>query len=249
MYINGEERLDQFMQAASTQGFDVSDNPWREERLYTDRELAAFPLLLIQVPRAFCGDGGPRHGTQYDFSAGCRLCGAGARQTSPLYLRRGDPPKKRDIFVTYGGESLVSVRVAAALEAESVSGLELRQAVSHKDGEPLPWWQMIASHEMPPVSPFSSGFSRERRCIMCKRDGHYGSAREPTELAYDRTVRLDELPDVVRTWECMAVSGLGEPLKNSRIAQPLLLVKPRVFRIFRQIGAKPMAFSPVRIIG
>ncbi len=212
----------------------------------------SFPLLALRATRMQEEGGGPRYGTTYDFSAACAVCGTGAIQTSELFLPLRGFPRKGAFCEATGGELLVGSKLADALRAASLSGLELRQARFYGNGEPLPWWQLISSHEMPPMSKQSRGIVQgdPEPCPICKRDSYFDAACEPTEYAYDSSsVRLQDLPDVVHTWEHLGKSRRdAESPERSRFAPALLLVRPSVFTIFRKCKESGVRFTPVRIL-
>lgn len=223
----------------------------RREHVHTFKELQSAPLLSMGVLTAHRGDGGPKHGTQYDLSRACSSCGTGALQESPLILKASVPPKNASVFQTMCFEYLVSNGIAEALRVAGVTGLELRQAHAYESNSPIPWWQLIPLHELPPMAPETSGIIRgdPAPCLQCERDAYFSSAKIPEEIAY-RASQLDveSLPDCVHTYECFGKSGIAEPFENSHFAHPLLLVKPKVFDVFREHKVRGAEFVPVRVI-
>ena len=86
---------------------------------------------------------------------------------------------------------------------------------------------------------------------VCDRDGYFDSVDPPLHITYDtRKIDPERLPDVVHTCECFANSWLEPPtdkhLPGARIAQPLVLVKPRVHAILRRQRVYGIAADPVR---
>jgi len=224
------------------------DNVERRELVFMDEELRAAPLLRMLVRRAPRGLGGPAHGTEYDLSAACPCCGTGAVQVSPLVVRRSDVPGRGGVVETAHGEIVVSVETAEAFR--DVSGVELRPLRAVRSREELFWLQVIAETELPPWSGGTTGGARERPCQTCGRDGYFDSLEQPLRLAYDaREVDPGSLPDVVRTYECFGNSVLRrESPSDSRFAQPLTLVKPRVRDRLIRAGARNLAFEPVMVV-
>lgn len=140
-----------------------------------------------------------------------------------------------------------------ALNRPDVTGLELRQARSSRGHEPLPWWQMLAHQTLPRMSQRTKGIVFDRLtpcCPECQRDGRYHTGQEPEQIVYDdAAVDGAKLPDVVQTWECFAASYKPSPQNPSaRYAPPAILLKPRVFDIFRKLKVKHARFVPVRIL-
>ena len=152
------------------------------------------------------------------------------------------------IFQTYHWETVVDAHLAEALRSEELTGLELRQVRASTDGRLLPWFQIITAHEMPPMAPETTGIERERQCPRCHRDGHFHSNRVPIEIRYhlDESTR-ETLPDVVHTYECFGNSVLKEPFAKSHLAQPLVLVKPRVMDSLRAQKVRRLRYDPVWI--
>jgi hypothetical protein len=245
IYLNEtDQRLQRLRAVLSNEGIDWSE---RREYLYTKAELEAAPLLWLTVRTAERGWASPKYGTEYDLSCACPLCGTGAIQTSPLRLRPSDIPKKRAIFQILDHEKLVSLQLARALNDAGVSGLELRQAQSHKARADLPWRQLIASVELPPMAPTSKGIVRDRPCPQCGRDGYF-SSQAPTEIQYRiDQVNIDSLPDAARTYEHFGYGRLSVPFETSYLARPLLLVKPNVFKVLYQQKVRGVEFVPVYI--
>lgn len=235
----------------------------RIEHVYTDVELRTFPLLSFGVDRKPIESGGVEYGTVYDLSKACPHCGTGAVQTSPLMLRRAELPKRGLLCETCIGQKLVATKAADVLKGSGLSGLELRQACSYRDKEPLPWWQMIARYVMPRISSRSESLIRDTQplfsatdpkwgCPVCERDMYATKEGLPLNIVYERSqVDPEKLPDVVQTWECFGRSVLrNDPERGLQtgFAQPLLLVKPKVFDLFRKMKARGAGFSPVRIM-
>lgn len=153
------------------------------------------------------------------------------------------------------GARLVNAELADALRKGGVSGLELRQVRFYRNDEPLPWYQMIATHTMPRMSKGTKGLLREAAprwaCPVCERDGYCGSPEQPLEIMYERReVDLDSTPDVVETWECFGRSLRPESARGHErwgLGSALILVKPKVLEIFRRLKVRKVCFQPVRI--
>lgn len=246
MFDEDDPRLSRLRAALSNEGIDRLE---RREHIYTKSELQAPPLLWLTLRTAERGRLSPRYGTEYDLSAACPLCGTGAIQTSPLLLNPSEIPKKGDIFQIMDHEKLVSLELARALSEAGISGLELRVAQAYKAKVDLPWVQLLAHEQLPPMAPSSKGILREKSCHLCRRDGYFNDAYEPTEIHY-KTSELDinKIPDAVYTYEYFDRSRLREPLTDSYFAQPLLLVKPKIFKVLQQQKVRGLVFQPVKII-
>jgi hypothetical protein len=217
----------------------------RVDHEYTDHELLSAPLLSLGVNRAPKEEGGPRYGTQYDMSTACPTCGTGAVQISPLHIRPSDTPKNRAIYQTVDGERLVSENLAEMMRRE-LKGFDLRQAQGARTGRPLPWFQIISNYELPPMGPTTQGLLIEGQCPNCLRDGHFGTANEPLVIRY-RDLDPGALPDIVRTWEHFGNSIMREPFERSHFAYPMLIMKPRVYELFRREKVRGISAEPLEI--
>jgi len=226
----------------------------REEHVYGDDELRSFPLLELSIDRKPLNVGGADYGTTYDLSNACPRCGSGAVQTSPLLLPLSGYPKKGDLCATVFHEILVSVKLAQALREDKVTGLELRQIRFYRNNEPLPWWQMISTFEMPKMSKETRGITwhdgQQGDCTVCGRDGYSHSLDEPWQIAYSKAqVDPAVLPDAVRTWEVFGNAEINyEEPRRSRFGEQRILVKPKVFDVFRRLTVRHARFVPVRIV-
>jgi hypothetical protein len=237
----------------------------REEHVYTDDELRSFPLLELSVDRNPLDAGGPQYGTAYDLSKGCPRCGCGAIQCSPLLLPMSGFPKKGLLCATVFHEILVAEPLNNALREANVAGLELRQVRFYRNDEPLPWWQMMSAFEMPEMSSQSRGVVTDETdtvmedgkvihatppCPKCRRDGRYHTNEEPCEIVYNRTeVDPATIPDVVHTWEAFGRSWIDrEHPERSWYGEHRILMKPKVFDIFRSLKVKHACFGPVSIV-
>lgn len=229
----------------------------RIEHVYTDSELRSFPLLALGVDRDPIGlHRSPWYGTTYDLANACPQCGTGAVQTSPLMLPLKGLPKRGVICLGTCFEVLVGPALRQALAGANVTGVELRQTLSYRNAQPLQWWQMIQQYTLPEVSRKSKNFGREplpgHSCSFCQRDMHCTLNNEPLDWVYDhQDVDINTLPDVVQTWECFGRSVIRDDPEQdlvSGFAQPAILVKPKVFDIFRKLKVKHADFAPVRIV-
>jgi hypothetical protein len=160
---------------------------------------------------------------------------------------------------------LVAEPLVEPILSAKLSGLELRQVIFYRNNDPLPWWQLITHHCMPPMSPQTRGVipSTEDHvvrpdfviramppCLECHRDGRYHTNKEPCEIMYSRKdVDPDSLPDFAHTWESFGKSAIDpkEP-RYSRYYDPMIMVKPKVLDLFRSLKVKHVEFSPVQFI-
>lgn len=217
----------------------------RIDYFYTEDELRSAPLLMLSI--GIERDSKGQTCDRFDFSTACPCCGIGARQIAPLVIPNSSLPKKGSICRTLEGYILLSQPLRDALVKADLSGPEFRQVVSPR-GEPLNCWQMSASFEMPPMNEETRRRLRGRLqdgCPKCGRDNFFDGKFEPVLFTYDRSSLGDlALPDVVRTYECFGISGFNV---KAWLAQPYILVKPKVFDIFRRLKVRGVDFDPVII--
>jgi hypothetical protein len=145
-----------------------------------------------------------------------RLCAA--VPLIPARIRRATEGK---CWQTLDNEVLLAPDLKSALHG--ATGVELRQVLSSLDSHPLPWFQVIPLHELPPMAPTTIGIYQPDRsrvvapCPRCHRDAYF------TRMVYRIRYELDlaSVPDVSHTHEHFGRSGLHEPFAKSHFAQPL----------------------------
>jgi hypothetical protein len=237
-------RLDEL---AKEEGFS-----WHEQirTEFSGDDLRAAQFLWLSMGTRERGVGGPAHGTKYDLSNACPLCGTGAIQTSSLILTPNQFPKRARMFQTMYHEYLVSSELMEVLARPKFNGLEMRQAVAKGIGS-VPWYQLIASFVMPPMSKRTKGVIRDPLtppCTRCNRDGHFNTYEELSMMTYDAAdVSVKDVPDAVVTWEHFGVGGLQTPFQESNFSSPLLLVSRRVFEVLQGQKVRGLSVEPVRI--
>jgi len=248
--VNSEQELEKILKAWSITGLEPERPFVTWTRKYSSAELSRAPLLNLIVTEPESGEGGPRLGTQYDLGIACPRCGTGARQKSALVLDQDEVPARGEVGQTLHGELLLSSGLAGALADAGVNGAEYWSIDLFGKGQVPGWVQLLTLIEMPPLSAKTKGILRERPCPQCGRDGYFQSAEHPQELVYDRMDLEGALvPDVAFTWERFGNSRLTEPISASSFARPLLLVSPRVQRIFQARKVRGVEFIPVEIVG
>jgi hypothetical protein len=221
---------------------------WSEQvdHRYTYREIQQAEFVLPILRRADQGVGGPSQGTTYELSDLCPRCGVGARQVGPLMLKGYEiRSTKGNAFPTAHGEWLFAVDAARALSGSS--GLELRQAVDAVSGKPLPWFQALAEHELPPMAQGTTGITG-LGCPRCGRGGHFHEGRVPPLLVYDGS-ELDaaQVPDMSHTYEHFRWGAVKDPFEQSWFPHPHLIVKPAVVGALREARVRQLHFYPVII--
>lgn len=220
---------------------------------YTDDELEGARLLFINVYGPVFIGGGVAYGTKYDFSQACPACGTGARQASGLFVDYEELNRlswSRVCPADWYNYVLVDGELAADLSACGATGLVLRSVfTTMPDGRTveLPWKQLGAARTLPPMSPLTTGVDRAAgACKVCRRDGYGHISEHPPRVVY-RDAELRGADDLLTTWEHRGVSELKPNLRDSTVAQPWLLVTPKVYRVFRDAGVTELEFLPIRM--
>lgn len=247
-----DPRLCQVRNLAASEGIRVFE---RVEHVYTPAELRAVPLLEFSVELA-PRDLGDAYVEQYDLSTGCPHCRTGARQVRSVRVTpefddgESGFPRKGMICQSVDFDYFVRGDLHVTLAAADLSGLEFMEALSATN-TPLGWWQLIARHVLPRMSPETCGIIRERNkdgqgCHHCDRDNYFHTTAEPSQITYHRSeLGSRPLPDIAYTWECFGQSCFD---RNRYIARPRVLVSPKVFDIFRKQKIRAARFVPVQII-
>jgi hypothetical protein len=100
---------------------------WVFHRKYSCEELESAVLFELWPTAAF-EPTGEMCGTTYDESVACPLCGAGAVQTSDLWLDFRKIPRGKDIARTIADEVIISQRLAEIMMDAGITGFSVRPA-------------------------------------------------------------------------------------------------------------------------
>jgi hypothetical protein len=148
---------------------------WILRRRYSKAEKEAAALFKLKVTSTF-EPAGEECGTKYDESTACPRCGAGARQTTPLYLPEKRIPKSKDISRTIAGEIVVSRRVVELFTRHGITGAELSPVRSSpsSSAESKDWFQLtvrstnaeVAAPTRVGIDPFDDDEKGECRCPL-----------------------------------------------------------------------------------
>ncbi len=226
---------------------------WNEARwdTFTDEEFEAARLIVMTFANSretiF---GGPRAGTTYDMSEACKLCGAGARQTSAMvvdgeYLHLLE---SRRVASTCYNDILVDEGIARALVQSGATGLSFRgvfAAFEKKGHFQLPLQQLCATHTVPPMSPRSTGIELAEPC-PCGRSSFDRPPETPPRLVY-RASDVADIRDVNVTWEWFGEVHFDGDVSEALFPYPWFLVTPKVWRIFRDAGVTGFDWMPIRV--
>ncbi|MFO0586911.1 MAG: hypothetical protein U0441_05205 [Polyangiaceae bacterium] len=219
--------------------------------LYTEEELDAAPLLVLQPLNTCSISGGSRYGTTYDLTGACPACGTGARQTSAVFVRgeQLDELEGRKIGGTVQEHVFVDAEIAEELVRIGATGLSFRSVYARMpDGRQikLRWQQLFAEKTLPRMSPRTTGIVRDRECKVCDRNGYATTMSAPPRFVY-RKADLQNAADVNHSWENCGSALLKPDLRESFLSHPWLLVTPRVRRVIVQAGATDIEWFPVRV--
>jgi hypothetical protein len=188
--------------------------------------------------------GGPHHGTEFSLADACPKCGTGAEQVGPLRLRRFTVPHA-EAFLTLDDDVLVRQPLADRLHAEGVTALDV--VVDARSGQPLGILQLRPEATLPRFGPGTTGVTRERPCVVCNRDGHYGIPHVPYGFRYASLDDSLRSRDVLATYERFGTSVLRQPFIDSVFAAPVLIVGHRVAAALEAARLRDIELHPVDI--
>ncbi|MDI1450009.1 hypothetical protein [Polyangium sp. 6x1] len=245
-----DERVHRLLSVLEERGITA----WWESRYdcFTDDELEAARLILMAAHSILDGIfAGPRVGTRYDMSEACKLCGAGARQTSAMVVD-GESlhllEAKRTIHTCYN-DILVDEKLAGALAESGATGISFRGvfAAFEKRGHfQLPWRQLCATHTLPRMSPRSTGIQPYKSC-SCGRSSFLTPSKFPTRLVY-RAADVADSRDVNVTWEWFGEVKFNGDVYDSVLPYPMFLVTPKIWRIFQGAGVTGFDWIPIQVV-
>jgi len=249
-----DERLPRLLDLLRQHGLTWNENHFES---YTDEELDDARLLVLK-PNCKCEvRGGSDFGTTYDLQGACPSCGAGARQTSAMFLDGWDDEVYRKLkghraAQTLRDELLVDDRIAAEIEALAPTGLVLHQVYAvdrdTKRQVKLAYKQLSADRVLPPMAPLSNlihGFAPLPTCRLCTRS-HYLRGSPPHVFYRNRD--LEGAGDVNLSWEGLYAGDVKPNPLECRIPVPMVLVTPKVMRVFRDAGVTEFDWIPIRVV-
>ncbi len=243
-----DPRLPVLLRLLKQHGEDGLDLRWDR---YTDEEIERAHLIVMQSRNDHEVFGGPRLGTTYDLENACRVCGAGARQTSALFIDGDDLAKLEGLrgASTYYSDILVDEPLAEELESIGASGMSFRSVYARmpdKRQVKLRWRQLCAAHTLPPISLRSTGIERRDGCASCGRSGFFTVMNDPPRLVY-RARDLLRTQDVNTTWEWFGDRSFDGDVSDALFPYPWFLVTPKVRRVFLAAGVTSFDWLPIRV--
>jgi len=216
-----------FMEWVAEAGFSVYE---RVEAEFTQQEKrsAEWVTLVVRSSPVKVARDLP---TNWDWSAACARCGAGASRCKALTLPSSRLPKRGLVRQTEGGELLLHAGVVEAKNGAARSLTGHAVSVVDTDGSTTPW-RVISTLGMPMVEldPAVSGLTRDGSlaCRQCDRDAHFAAERRaftPTRALPPAGAAVPpRAPAVVRQIEgkCGARTGTGLDLRFLQVPRVLI---------------------------
>lgn len=209
-------------------------------RHYTRRELDQADLLHVWPKRVF-EPAGEECGTTYDDAKACPECGAGAQQTSPLFLDGRRIPKNVDFARTIADETVVSRRVVEVFR--ELTGVEFEAVLlSNMGGMPSEnhfQLKVVGQPvELDPATRAGEDPFDDDSYGRCPRGDVVG-----LNLLSEVTVKGETIPrlDVTATRQMVgARRGLLRP-------RPMLLLSPRAWRAIEDAKLKGLIVEVARV--
>ena len=127
---------------------------WSLKYRYSAVELRAAPFLHLKITSSLLPTG-EKCGTKYDDDAACPICGAGAPQITPLFVREQRIPKTRDFCQSWGGEMIVSRRIKELFALHRMTGARfeiVRPRKRSNDGS-TDWFQFFPENSTAEIVP------------------------------------------------------------------------------------------------
>jgi hypothetical protein len=127
---------------------------WSLKFLYSAAELRAACLLHLKITSSFLPTGEER-GTEYDETAACPICGAGAPQITPLFVREDRLPKTKDYCESWGGEIIVSRRIKELFARHRMTGARFESVHPRKrsNAGSTEWFQFFPENSTAEIVP------------------------------------------------------------------------------------------------
>jgi hypothetical protein len=204
-------------------------------RRYTKKELDSAALLhLLVIPiMTTCGE---LFGTEYDDSAACPHCGAGAPQKTELHFDLRRISSNKDLAQTLAGEVLVSSRLVEAFREHELTGAAFLP-VHHKTGKAQAQWYQLSVTSMPvdivpPTLVGNTPFDLDERERFRCPQGHLLGLNCLSELWVTQGGYGHEGSDIIRTRQYIGVrQGVLRPEQQ-------LLISPRLYRLLRELEVR-----------
>lgn len=131
------------LQKKALEKFDLFFTSFDYKRSYTETEINNAEWFQMFRTRHF-EPTGEECGTVYDESSACPICGSGAKQLSPLKLKRSSIPKA-DMAesIAWGDETIVSERFVNMVKDNNLKGMDFEPVISSANrGQKLNYYQV-----------------------------------------------------------------------------------------------------------
>jgi hypothetical protein len=218
---------------------------WILKRSYSASDIknaACFHLLF----KSTFEPAGEECGTTYDESTACPRCGAGAKQTSSLFLEVKRIPKSKDVCRTIAGEVVVSRRVAELFARHEITGAELLPVRSKgaSSVESKEWFQLsvqgpeaeISAPTRVGINPFDDDEKSECRCPL----GDLIGLNLLSEITIASTSRGSA--DITRTRQFIGIRrGLLRP-------EQLILISPKLAKLIESEKLKGCGYEVAHLV-
>jgi len=238
-----DDRLRRLLERLRTDGVSVYT---RFDREYSRLELDSADWLVMRTATAGLW-GGVDLGQTYSFEHACAMCGAGAEPLAPLLAELSKMGKKDIDHLVYEDHFVVSSRLADAIRASALTGIELKPVKSKRGpvSDRYSWLQIVS--ELPRMHSSYTGYVTEDPCPSCGRAGHYDSGDAPEVPVYDGFPV--DARDFNATWEYF---GDWQQVRSPTHRQPVgggrgVIVSKRARRVFAELRIPRMVWVPVGI--
>jgi hypothetical protein len=215
----------------------------------TPKELGGCELLVMDI---WLHGGSPklRADRVYDRGQACPACGSGTRPTGTPMLKEREIPKRGLVSGLSGGTYLFHADLVAECRAHGLTGVEFTQAADQY-GAPVAWFELRVSRQLPPMTVESTGLARgstsgESPCLRCGRDGWFGQPEQPFTPAY-QSAAVRTMPDFAETYERFGQGRVAARVQDCWLAEPRIIVRQPVFRLFRRLKVRGVRFTPVLV--
>jgi hypothetical protein len=208
---------------------------------YTEEDLQAAPLLLLDFWSKDLVLTGPSYGVKYDVAQACPTCHTGVRQASPLVVDGSFSPlwQKYRVKGTSDDDLLVRDTDVEALIAANVTGVNFwpikAQYKSGAIGE-VRWQQALIENVLPPMAP-STQLVEEGKCPTCSRGRKSEDTTTRTRRVTYRREDLKKFCDFNVSWEAFGrfwdYGKVTDGWMDSRRPLPWLFITPKVLNILR----------------
>ncbi|WP_164017965.1 hypothetical protein [Pyxidicoccus trucidator] len=218
---------------------------WHIHRKYTEEELESAELLDLII-RTYFEPPGTDFGTEYDESAACTHCGAGAPLKTELILNTKRVSRNKDIAQTIAGEVVVSSRFVAAFKEQGLRGAEFRPVFhsGRKSTQSSEWFRPVFTSKPLTLDartvagnhPFDLDERNEHRCPK----GHIAGLNQVSELYLKRASH--DGSDL-----CLTDKYFGCRRGDLR-PERRLLISPRLRDVLEGIDAKGYALEVAHFV-